>query len=195
MEQQPASCEVQNLVPLYALGALDDAERGAFEDHLRECSVCESDLRSLGAVTDALAICSAANPPASLKQRLMDKVRGTPRVPGILLDQQGLLISRSAEMAWEPMAPGIVFKPLYNDTARAYNTFLVRMDGGARYPSHQHKDTEELFVLSGDLNIAGISMHTGDYCRADAETVHGETFSESGCLFLLMASEHNQLLA
>src|SRR5437870_3850419 len=36
-------------------------------------------------------------------------------------------------------------------------------------------------------------MRSGDYCRADSGTIHGETFSDSGCLFLLSASPQNEV--
>jgi ChrR Cupin-like domain len=77
----------------------------------------------------------------------------SPRFPGILVQQGGLLITRSDELAWQTMAPGIPDKPLFEDAARKYNTSLVRMEAGAHYPSHHHPATEELFMLSGDLHL------------------------------------------
>jgi hypothetical protein len=35
-------------------------------------------------------------------------------------------------------------------------------------------------------------MRPGDYCRADSGTIHGETFTDDGCLFLVMASPENR---
>jgi anti-sigma factor ChrR (cupin superfamily) len=125
----------------------------------------------------------------------MARVARAPREQGVLLQQSGLLISRSQEMDWQSFAPGIVFKPLFTDTDRQYATCLVRMDAGARYPSHRHVDLEELFLLSGDLHVGPEVMQAGDYCRAVSDSVHSETFSESGCLFLLLASQRNELLA
>jgi anti-sigma factor ChrR (cupin superfamily) len=93
------------------------------------------------------------------------------------------------------MAPGIEFKPLHIDQARKYNTCLVRRDAGAHYPSHRHREIEELFKLSGELHVEGLVMHAGDYCRADSDTIHGETFTDSGALFLLMGSQQNEVLA
>ena len=78
---------------------------------------------------------------------------------------------------------------------RKYLTCLVRMEPGAHYPSHRHADAEELFLLSGDLHVGPEVMHAGDYCRADAETIHSETSSETGCQFLLLASQNNQIVA
>ena len=69
------------------------------------------------------------------------------------------------------------------------------MDAGCRYPSHRHTQVEELFLLSGDLHIEDQVMYAGDYCRADLGSVHDQSFTEGGCVFLLMASPDNQLLA
>jgi anti-sigma factor ChrR (cupin superfamily) len=68
------------------------------------------------------------------------------------------------------------------------------MEAGARYPSHNHAAIEELFMLAGDLHVEDQLLHTGDYCRADSGSIHGETFSDSGCLFLMMASQENQIV-
>ena len=72
---------------------------------------------------------------------------------------------------------------------------LVRMGAGARYPSHRHKDVEELFMLSGDFHVADTTMGPGDYCRGETGSMHGETYTESGAMFLLMTSQANELLA
>ena len=108
---------------------------------------------------------------------------------------EGILIARSAEVAWRPMGEGIAFKLLHRDKARRYSTSLIRMDAGTRLPRHKHGGVEELYILSGDLSIAGEVARAGDYCRAETGTVHDETFSESGCLFLLMASQDNHVMA
>lgn len=195
MSDTRQTASLHELVSLYALGALDAGERVAFEEHLRQgCEACAKDLRAYADVATALGESTPAIPPARLRGRLLAKVANAPRVPGILLEQTGLLISRSDEVPWKALAPGLVYKPLYEDSARRYNTCLVRMDAGARYPSHRHVDTEELFVLSGELHVEGQIMRSGDYCRADASTSHGETFTDTGCLFLLMASQENQIL-
>jgi hypothetical protein len=147
-------------------GALEGEDQRIFEEHLRRgCTACEAELRSLGEVTASLGSAVQAEPPAGLRSRLLAKVRSAPRVPGALFEQGGLLISRSAEVAWQTMAPGIEFKPLHIDQARKYNTCLVRMDAGAHYPSHRHREIEELFMLSGELHVEGLVMHAGDYCR------------------------------
>jgi len=194
-KKQVSSTDLHELASLYALGALDAGERIAFEEHLRQgCDDCANDVRSFAHVSNLIGESAPAAPPQQLRERLLSRVSHSRGVPGILLEQNGLLIARSGELAWQTLAPGIVYKPLYQDAARNYNTSLVRMEAGARYPSHHHAAIEELFLLSGDLHVENQVMLAGDYCRADSGTIHGETFSDNGCLFLMMASEENQII-
>jgi len=69
------------------------------------------------------------------------------------------------------------------------------MEPGARIPRHRHAQVEELFVLSGDLHVEDQVMFAGDYCRADLDSVHDQSYSKTGCVFLLMSSPENQILA
>jgi quercetin dioxygenase-like cupin family protein len=187
--------DVHELASSYALNALDPSEKADFEDHLRlGCGECEAGLREFTQVADAIGQSFESAAPARVRERLFSRLNRAPQRPGILMHQSGLLISRSKEMAWQTMSPGIVYKPLYEDARRKYTTALVRMDPGTRYPSHRHSEIEELFLLSGDLNVEGQQMQTGDYCRADSGTVHGETFTDSGCVFLLLAAQENERL-
>jgi anti-sigma factor ChrR (cupin superfamily) len=195
-DKKQTAAGLHEMASLYALGALDANEKLAFEEHLRQgCESCAHDSLSFTAVVNAIGESVPAPPRAELRQRVLARVTRTPHAPGVLLEQGGLLIARSDELSWRGMAPGIVYKPLYQDATRKYSTSLVRMDPGVHYPSHRHAEIEELFLLSGDLHVEGQIMRSGDYCRADSGTIHGETFTDSGCLFLLLASQENEVFA
>jgi anti-sigma-K factor RskA len=57
---------------LYALGALAGAEREAFEAHLATCEECAAEVRSLGAVVQALPYAAPqVDPPAALRARVL----------------------------------------------------------------------------------------------------------------------------
>ena len=192
----------RELAALYAAGAMPATEAAEFELHLREgCTACASELQSLQATVAQLAFAAPpAAPPADLRARLMHRIaedssRGA-TLPGLLFRQAGLLISRPSEMDWQSGAvAGVLSKPLFVDESRGYATALVRMTAGTRYPSHRHKDVEELYLLEGDLNVGGIPMRPGDYCRAEPESVHGEVFTQTGALFVVLSSTHDELLA
>jgi len=106
------------------------------------------------------------------------------------------MIARPAEMEWNACElPGLFLKVLFNDVARGISTSVVRMTPGTHYPSHQHADVEELYLLEGDLRVGEIVMRAGDYCRGEAGSIHEEIVTQSGCLFFVTSSHHDQLLA
>jgi len=65
------SADIHSLVGAYAVDAVDEAERAAFELHLAECAECRAEVASLRAVTDDLSLLAEAAPPASLKQSVL----------------------------------------------------------------------------------------------------------------------------
>jgi hypothetical protein len=187
---------IHELASLYALDALDTRETAQFEEHLRiGCEACAAQVAALRQASIAIGSSVPIEPPAGLRDRLLARVARTPRRPGIAYDESGLLIARSDEISWKTLAPGISFKPLFRDKTRNSDTMLVRMDAGAHLPKHRHAQIEELFLLSGDLHVEDQVMYAGDYCRAALDSVHDQSFTETGCLFLLMTSPDNEILA
>ena len=47
--------QLHDLSAAYALDALDDEERAAFEAHLRDCESCRAEVGSLGNTVESLA--------------------------------------------------------------------------------------------------------------------------------------------
>lgn len=64
-------------LPAYALGCLDEAEARPVSEHLAGCYLCRTELGEFQAVADGLAFSlPEIAPPTSLRQRLMERVRG-----------------------------------------------------------------------------------------------------------------------
>ena len=201
--------ETREWAALYALDALPTEDKAAFEKHLREgCASCAAEVESYKGVAGQVGFAAAPEPPpASLRERVLQAVAQTDSAAeeepeqradaakGILFDQGGVLISRTADMDWEAAPlPGIFAKTLFNDPKRQYSTSLVRMEAGVTYPSHRHKEVEELYLLEGDLLVEGRRMQPGDYCRGEPESVHGQVSTEAGAVFLVMASQRDEIL-
>lgn len=73
--------DIHSLSGAYAVNALDDTERRAFEDHLAACATCRSEVAEFAAVTEALADEAAETPPPSLRADVLaaiDTVRPLP---------------------------------------------------------------------------------------------------------------------
>lgn len=189
-------CPLRESVAAYVLSNLSSDQHAVFSSHVAEgCRECEQEMRACGEIAAGFGTIAAVEPPPSLRETLLTWVATAPRAPGVLFQRHGVVILRSAELEWQPFAPGVDYKTIHSNTDRRYNTMLVRMSPGARYTAHRHVDVEEVFMISGDMNVAGVIMRAGDYCRGEADSLHGETSSEAGCVMLVMASPDNEAIA
>ena len=186
--------EIQEWASLYTLNVLSPPESAAFESHLNaDCSVCDADVHSFDGVIRDLASASTETPPTQLRSRVLETATRT--AIAIRYNRAGLLIASSNHIPWQPTGiRGIQCRTLFNDAVRKYSTYLVRMDPGTVYPSHRHSDLEEVYVLEGDLLVEGYVMRAGDYCRAEAGTVHAEVRTESGCVLFALGSQQDEIL-
>ncbi|MEP6961523.1 MAG: cupin domain-containing protein [Acidobacteriota bacterium] len=196
MSQTSLPCKMRELAATSILSVLPPAEQSLLDRHLAAgCAGCESEIRAVAEIAVVLGTAVGAAPPQTLRAKLMQLTTDAPRLPGLLLRNQGILIERSAELDWRPIGPGIDIKLLHTDTDRRYNTLLMRMAPGSRYGAHVHGGVEEIFMLSGEAHLAGVVVRAGDYCRADTNSIHEEAVSETGCLMLIIASRDNRPVA
>jgi DNA-binding NarL/FixJ family response regulator len=131
-----------------------------------------------------------------LRPAIVNEAATRAQVPTeILLDHNGLFIARSEGMQWGAIdISGCQKKILFVDDREKSVTSIVRMQAGTQFPPHRHGGVEEVFILQGDLVVEGQPMKPGDYCRAEPATTHRESFTESGCIFLLKASQQDEIL-
>jgi len=73
--------DVHALSGAYAVDALDDLERAAFERHLAECPECRAEVASLREAASTLAETVAAEPPAALRGRVLAGIVTTRPLP------------------------------------------------------------------------------------------------------------------
>jgi anti-sigma factor ChrR (cupin superfamily) len=196
--------ELSNVAAAYALGSLDASEAAEFERHLAECAACSVEVAQHGEILGRFVSSDGlTSPPALSRERFLRSVKLSaakpavgPNDPAVLLRRPGLLISRPANRTWESAGiAGIRSKPLFVDEERKYATVLVCMEAGVHYPSHRHRDVEELLLLQGDLQVEGEEMRPGDYCRAEPGSIHGESYTQHGCMFVLRSSQEDEVLA
>jgi anti-sigma factor ChrR (cupin superfamily) len=99
------------------------------------------------------------------------------------------------EADWLPHpAPGIRMKVLALNRERGYATLLLDVAPGTRFPPHRHVGgDEECYVVSGSLFTCGRRLAAGDFVHADAETDHGELWTEEGCRVILVVPPEDYL--
>jgi quercetin dioxygenase-like cupin family protein len=203
LHQHAKRCDWEDSVPLYVLGSLDDGDRIALEEHL--VGGCKNCAAELFRVTDGLAKLAEASSvamPIGSRERFVEGLSKS-RAPqqqispdaSVILNESGVLISRSEAKKWQAVGvSGIWAKILFGDVERNSVTSLIRMDPGTSYPSHRHGGPEEIFLLSGEITLQGKLMKPGDYCHAEPGSIHGQSFTATGCVFILRASNFDEVL-
>jgi anti-sigma factor ChrR (cupin superfamily) len=179
-------CDNQDRASLYALGLLDEAESRAFEQHLSSCPVCAAEVRESGGIAVQLAgTIAPSTPPAGLRQRVLTEA---------VLPRGLVALVRGAQLNWHPTSfAGVSMARLYEDPVRGELASLVRMQPGARFPSHHHAAVEHCYVLEGDLIFEDHTMIAGDYSAGKPEREHASATTQGGCLLFLVHNAGDQM--
>ncbi len=189
MKHETATDEIIERASLYALGSLEEAEAREFSEHLGGgCAVCVAEVR---AMQEAAALIpmgfEMARPRPSVREKLFERIgrHGTPP----------FRVVREGEGEWQALPfPGVTMKRLHHNRGGDI-TMLIRLEPGAKFPSHPHKSGEHCYVLEGDVHFGDLAMGPGDYQWASGDTEHVGSYSENGCLLLMIVSEANAKLA
>lgn len=79
-----ADIDIHHLAAAYALDAVDERERAAFEAHYPSCEVCHADVLDFRATLTELAAGSAAAPPPALRDRVLAEIAQTRQLSPLL---------------------------------------------------------------------------------------------------------------
>lgn len=129
---------------------------------------------------------------ARLKQRILAQAAPAPKAaptPRAAPARKPAIITIPAsDEGWVEALPKIHIKQVYTDgTAESY---LVRLEPGARAPAHGHPGDEECVVLEGSVRyIGGSTLNAGDYEAVYEGAQHSELVSDTGALVYLRYSQ------
>ena len=104
----------------------------------------------------------------------------------IPLAEGALLSVRCDDLPWQAstLTEGMAVKNVA--VAGGLELQLVRMAPGARIPPHSHELPEFIYVLEGELEIAGQSLAAGCASIAAPGSRHADVHSTRGCTFVLV---------
>lgn len=200
--------ELREALPAYALGSLETDAAETVRGHLEAgCPGCADLLRDLEAAAAALgSSVTPVAPPAHVRQAILraaaatrtgapapDDVRQVWKAWEGEVAPDPLSLVRAEEGVWQEAMAGVLVKRLSLDPENRMTTMLIRMRAGTCYPRHRHGGAEECYVLEGDLHVGDLVMRSGDFQRAEADSVHVPQFTESGCLLLVTSSLDDEL--
>jgi quercetin dioxygenase-like cupin family protein len=99
----------------------------------------------------------------------------------------GKLVCLSCDaLPWKPstFAAGVSVKDVA--VAGGLEMQIVRFETGTRLPVHKHELPEFIYVLEGELTIAGQRLGPGWASIASPGSVHADVHSDNGCVFVLV---------
>ena len=102
------------------------------------------------------------------------------------LDHGSLLCVRCDDLPWKPstFAAGVFVKDVA--VTGGLEMQIVRLEPGAQLPLHTHECPEFIYVLEGELVLAGERLCPGSASVASSGSVHSDVHSETGCVFVLV---------
>ena len=193
---------IQELATLQATTGLMGADLLEFE--LWWESASESERAEYRQTIDTITMISlselpAEQPPAHLKSKVMDSLTERPKASSESTTETadtstvpGYAFMMDADGPWRELpTKGTRIKELSCSRTTGTATFILEMDAGTRLLSHHHHGAEEAFVLHGDLQMRGKTLHAGDFMRAAPGTKHEDLYSEGGCRALIITALEN----
>ncbi len=96
-----------------------------------------------------------------------------------------LLTIRADTGDWEELSDKIRKKVLHVDEQSGIETYLLKIDAGAKDAPHIHTTDEHCFVLEGDVSFGDLHLNAGDYHLALKGSRHDEAYSVQGALLYI----------
>ena len=87
------SADIHGLVGAYAVDAIDEQERSAFELHLAECPECQAEVVSLREAAAQLSLMSEAAPPSAMRDAVLAGIRTVRPLPPLEAQSRGPVAS------------------------------------------------------------------------------------------------------
>ncbi len=87
------SADIHGLVGAYAVDAIDEQERSAFELHLAQCRECQAEVASLREAADHLSLLSETTPPSSMRDVVLASIRTVRPLPPLEAQSRGSVAS------------------------------------------------------------------------------------------------------
>lgn len=87
------SADIHGLVGAYAVDAIDEQERSAFELHLAECPECQAEVASLQEAANQLSLMTETVPPSSMRDAVLAGIRQVRPLPPLEAQSGGPVAS------------------------------------------------------------------------------------------------------
>jgi anti-sigma-K factor RskA len=184
----PGREDPHTLAGAYAMDAVDEQDRGRFEQHLARCESCRQEVRGLREATAALATATAVEPPAALRDAVLQAVAYSRQAPPVAGKHAGPLPGWHDRLGRSPgragrRGPGRWAPRLVIGLAAAAAVVAAVLGLGA-YAHMEHRPGQ---AQGGDPRVAAVLS------APDARMVSGHV-STGGTATVVMSRRMRQLV-
>lgn len=88
---------------------------------------------------------------------------------------------------WLRRSPHFEIKILNHDQASGLYSYVLRLAANGIIETHAHSLPEECMILSGEIEVDGLTLGAGDYQVFQPGTRHSRIFSRNGALLFVRA--------
>ena len=174
------SSDIHALVGAYAVDALDDLERAAFERHLAECPACQQEVAGLQEAAGLLGTLASTAPPASLRDSVLAGIATVrPLPPEVERPEPAatsgvrarfrprLLVAAAAAVIVAGVGAAVVVQPWEDETSQVQptaaervlaaddaETFSQTLDGGAKATVVRSRSLNEAVLVTDGMPAA-----------------------------------------
>ncbi|QZY29006.1 anti-sigma factor [Nocardioides coralli] len=163
------------LVGAYAVDALDDDERAAFEQHLAQCAACQSEVAGLREAASLIGATAAVTPPPSLRDQVLHDIATVRPLPPVVsrLDaarrrrfRPSLVLVAAAAVVIALGAGAAIVQPWADESGETQQTltaaeriaqaddaetFTQQLDGGATATVIRSRELNKAVLITDDM--------------------------------------------
>lgn len=139
--------DIHKLSGAYAVDAVDDIERAAFERHLAECEDCRDEVASLRETTAMLAETTAVTPPPSLRDSVLAGISEVRPLPPV--------VQPSRRAAWFPSLVAAAIVAILGVGAAVWQPWAPSSDKDSLTAAERVLSAPDAQSVSVDLGEAG----------------------------------------
>ena len=145
--------DIHKLTGAYALDAVDDLERAAFERHLDQCEDCRTEVASLRETAALLAESAAVTPPSSLRDSVLSGISQVRPLPPIVAEPA------PRRVAWFPLLVAAAIVAVLGIGAAVWQPWAPSDDGSLTAAEQvlQAPDAQSVALDLGDAGQATVT--------------------------------------
>jgi hypothetical protein len=99
--------------------------------------------------------------------------------------ESGVVTHKLDDDGWIRRSPDYEIKIVNHDAATGLYSYLLRLAANGSIESHPHHSTEECVILSGEVEVDGLTLRAGDYQMLQPGTRHARIHTRTGALLFL----------